>query len=74
MQFIGVDVGTGSARAGLFAENGQLLRHATRDVKTRSSTESGHLEQSSADIWAAVCSAVKVSSILVLMHCVVHDA
>ena len=61
MFFVGVDVGTGSTRAGLFSSSGELLRHATRELKTWTSQATGHCEQSTADIWAAVCSVVKVS-------------
>lgn len=70
MHFVGVDVGTGSARAGLFTEDGQLVRHAARDINTWTTPDTGHMEQSTADIWAAVCSVVKVSCnpIVLLWH------
>ena len=32
--YLGIDVGTGSARAGLFDENGALLATAKHDIKT----------------------------------------
>lgn len=56
--FIGVDVGTGSARAGLFDQHGTLLAsHKTPFPMWR---EGGDIvEQSSAEIWAAVCASVR---------------
>ncbi|WP_424976496.1 FGGY-family carbohydrate kinase [Dinoroseobacter sp. S124A] len=55
--FIGVDVGTGSARAGVFDAEGTLLashKHAIAMWR-----EAGEIaEQSSDDIWAAVCTCV----------------
>ena len=56
--FVGVDVGTGSARAGIFDAQGRLFGTAKNDVSLY--REAGSVvEQSSAQIWAAVCSAVK---------------
>ena len=60
--FVGVDVGTGSARAGLFSGRGNLLKHAARSIKTWTDAATGHSEQSTLDIWSAVCSVVKVAS------------
>ncbi|WFR99042.1 FGGY-family carbohydrate kinase [Rhizobium tumorigenes] len=54
---IGVDVGTGSARAGVFNREGLLLAHAKRDLVIFRD-DSGHVEQSSAQVWQAVCEAV----------------
>ena len=56
--FVGVDVGTGSARAGLFDQTGTLLAsHKTPFAMWR---EGGDIvEQSSAEIWAAVCTSVR---------------
>jgi D-ribulokinase len=55
---IGVDVGTGSARAGLFDLAGQMVASAKHDIALFH--ESGSIvEQSSADIWNAVCQSVK---------------
>lgn len=54
---IGVDVGTGSARAGIFARDGSLLGKGEHPIGLwRSGTD--FVEQSSADIWAAVIAAV----------------
>ncbi len=55
--YIGVDVGTGSARAGVFDETGRLLASAQRAIATW--REAGAVvEQSSSDIWRAVIEAV----------------
>ena len=56
--FIGVDVGTGSARAGVFDASGQLLAHASCDIRLFQDTPS-HVEQSSRDIWQAVCATTR---------------
>ena len=58
--FIGVDVGTGSVRAGVFTLRGQLLSNARRVIATW--REPGDIvEQSSADIWAATVAAVRAA-------------
>lgn len=55
---IGVDVGTGSARAGVFDASGKMLGHATHTIKIwRDGADV--VEQSSNDIWIAVCKSVK---------------
>ncbi|WEX85854.1 FGGY-family carbohydrate kinase [Sinorhizobium garamanticum] len=55
---IGVDVGTGSARAGLFDLTGRLLASGKRDITLF--REAGSIvEQSSTEIWSAVCEAVR---------------
>ncbi|GAB2291486.1 hypothetical protein Dimus_025741 [Dionaea muscipula] len=54
---LGVDVGTGSARAGLFDEKGKLLGSAASPIQIWK--EGDCIEQSSTDIWHAVCAAVK---------------
>lgn len=56
--FIGIDVGTGSARAGVFDAVGTLLGSSKSDI--RMWREQGDVvEQSSEDIWRAVCASVK---------------
>ncbi len=56
--FIGVDVGTGSARAGVFDAHGRLLASAKRPIALW--REPGEIvEQSSRDIWSATCAAVR---------------
>lgn len=56
--FIGIDVGTGSARAGVFTAAGQLVGSAKRDIQLFRDG-STIVEQSSEDIWACVCASVK---------------
>lgn len=56
--FIGVDVGTGSARAGVFTAQGELLGVARQDIALY--REAGDIaEQSGNDIWRAVCRCVR---------------
>ncbi len=55
---IGVDVGTGSARAGLFDLSGHMLASAKRDIELFRGP-GAMVEQSSAEIWAAVCASVR---------------
>ncbi|GLS33741.1 D-ribulokinase [Mesorhizobium albiziae] len=56
--FIGIDVGTGSARAGLFDAAGRMVASAKADIRLW--REAGDIaEQSSKDIWRAVCSSVR---------------
>jgi D-ribulokinase len=56
--YLGVDVGTGSARAGLFDGTGRLLGSAKQAIATWH--EAGDIvEQSSDDIWAAVVAATR---------------
>lgn len=55
---IGVDVGTGSARAGLFDLEGTMHAAAKRDIQLH--REAGEIaEQSSTEIWNAVCASVR---------------
>jgi len=56
--FVGVDVGTGSARAGVFDAAGRLLGSASRPIATLKPAED-FVEQSSRDIWDAVCDCVR---------------
>ncbi|RFC63433.1 ribulokinase [Fulvimarina endophytica] len=56
--FLGVDVGTGSARAGLFDAGGTLVATAKADIEIH--REPGNIvEQSSEQIWEAVCLCVR---------------
>ncbi|QEL25166.1 FGGY-family carbohydrate kinase [Bosea sp. F3-2] len=58
--FIGIDVGTGSARAGIFDPNGRMVATAKHDIALyRDGADIA--EQSSADIWQAVCASVHES-------------
>jgi len=56
--YVGVDVGTGSARAGVFDAQGRLLAAATRAIQIWR-PQPDFAEQSSDDIWRAACSAVR---------------
>ena len=55
---LGVDVGTGSARAGLFTADGRQLGRGEERIQIWQTTPT-HVEQSTDDIWRAVCRAVK---------------
>ncbi|THV12319.1 FGGY-family carbohydrate kinase [Rhizobium rhizophilum] len=55
---IGVDVGTGSARAGLFDLEGRMLSVAKRDITLFREAVS-IVEQSSSEIWNAVCTIIR---------------
>jgi len=58
--FVGVDVGTSSARAGIFDENGTLLATARHPITVWH--EAGSVvEQSSAEIWAACATSVRAA-------------
>ncbi|WP_425960849.1 FGGY-family carbohydrate kinase [Rhizobium nepotum] len=57
---IGVDVGTGSARAGVFDVAGRLLATAKRPI-TMHREDGGIAEQSSDEVWKAVCDSVRES-------------
>jgi FGGY-family pentulose kinase len=56
--FLGIDVGTGSARAGLFTADGRMLGSATHAIKLWK-PQPDFVEQSSDDIWAACGRAVR---------------
>jgi FGGY-family pentulose kinase len=55
---VGVDVGTGSARAGIFDLRGRMIAKAEHPIQVFRPRED-HVEQSSRDIWAAVCDSVR---------------
>lgn len=55
---IGVDVGTGSARAGLFDQSGRLIASAKREI-TIWRGPGAMVEQSSAQIWGAVAASTR---------------
>jgi len=52
--FIGIDVGTGSARAGLFDQHGKLLANHSRAIQSWR-PRPNFVEQSTEDIWSAIC-------------------
>ena len=55
---VGVDVGTGSARAGVFDLHGNMLAKASHPIKMWKE-HGDRFEQSSVDIWNAVCHSVR---------------
>lgn len=57
--YLGVDVGTGSARAGIF--DGAGHRIATGSHPLEIFRDDDHVEQSSEDIWCACCEAVRTA-------------
>jgi len=56
--FLGIDVGTGSARTGVFSESGDLLSSAKHPIAIWHEA-GGIVEQSSEDIWRAVSRTVR---------------
>lgn len=55
---VAVDIGTGSARAGVFTSRGDLLAKGEHPILMNRPREN-HAEHSSENIWAAVCAAVR---------------
>ena len=55
---VAVDVGTTSARAGIFDRQGQLLGKARHPIRMRRGADQ-HAEHSSEDIWRATCLSVR---------------
>ncbi|XP_044271112.1 FGGY carbohydrate kinase domain-containing protein [Tribolium madens] len=56
--FIGVDVGTGSARAALVTDNGKIVKTAVQKTQTWNPQQDFY-EQSSEDIWNACVTCIK---------------
>ncbi|MFQ5807065.1 MAG: FGGY-family carbohydrate kinase [Phycisphaerae bacterium] len=56
--YLGIDVGTGSARAAIFDYNGRMLAAASRPINTWR-PQPDFVEQSSGDIWRGCCDAVR---------------
>ncbi|HKP64938.1 MAG TPA: FGGY-family carbohydrate kinase [Polyangiales bacterium] len=56
--YLGIDVGTGSARAGIFDARGKLLGSGSHAIQMLRPAED-HVEQSSDDIWQACGAAVR---------------
>lgn len=56
--FVGVDVGTGSARACVIDNSGEILAVTTQAI-TKWEPKPDYFNQSSTEIWDAVCSCVK---------------
>lgn len=58
--YIGIDVGTGSARSALVDQEGHILATSTHEIQTfRSPKDSNIFEQSTTDIWANICLCIK---------------
>lgn len=57
---LGLDVGTGGARAGLFDERGRMAASSTRTIRMWKPAPD-HVEQSSDDIWRACCAATRAA-------------
>jgi FGGY-family pentulose kinase len=57
---VAVDVGTGSARAGVFGPDGRMLGRAEQPI-TLHRPMADHAEQSSEDIWSAVAGSVRAA-------------
>jgi FGGY-family pentulose kinase len=57
---LAVDVGTGSARAGVFDLSGRQLARCVVPISVHHSLPN-HMEQDSEEIWSAVCAAVKAA-------------
>lgn len=58
--YLGIDVGTGSARAGIFDERGRMAATASRPIKMWKPAPD-HVEQSSDDIWRACGQATRTA-------------
>src|SRR5260221_13537719 len=58
--FIGIDVGTGSARAGVFALIGHMLGSGSTPIQIWK-PQPDFVQQSSDDIWRACCNATRVA-------------
>lgn len=60
LYFVGVDVGTGSARAALVNSQGKVVTSKVKPIETWN-PQPDFYEQSSDNIWKAVCQCVRVS-------------
>lgn len=58
--FLGIDVGTGSARAGIFTAGGALLASSSKAIRMWKPA-ADLAQQSSEDIWAACCHATQAA-------------
>jgi hypothetical protein len=58
--YVGVDVGTGSARAGLVRHDGTLVASSSKDITTwRDQQDHRIFEQSTTEIWSTISSVVR---------------
>lgn len=55
---VGIDIGTGSARAGVFDSKGNLLAEAKQAI-AMNRPQTYFVEQSTTDIWQAICHSVR---------------
>lgn len=55
--YIGIDVGTGSARAGIFNQKGKLISQASQDIQIWK-PKPDFVQQSSENIWESICRSV----------------
>ena len=58
--YLGIDVGTGSARAGIFDAAGRMAASSSQLIKMWK-PQPDHVEQSSDDIWRACCRATRAA-------------
>ncbi|ODV86578.1 hypothetical protein CANARDRAFT_27011 [[Candida] arabinofermentans NRRL YB-2248] len=58
--YVGVDVGTGSARAAVVDQTGAILGLAERPI-TRNELKANHITQSSTEIWESICYCTKTA-------------
>ncbi|CDK24293.1 unnamed protein product [Kuraishia capsulata CBS 1993] len=58
--YVGVDVGTGSARAAIVDQTGAILGLAERPI-TRHEIKPNHITQNSTEIWESICYCVKTA-------------
>jgi ribulose kinase len=58
--FVGIDVGTGSARAGIFTAKGRMLAQASHPIHMWK-PQADFVEQSSDDIWKACCLSMRAA-------------
>jgi FGGY-family pentulose kinase len=58
--YLGIDVGTGSARAGIFDQNGNMAGSASFPIQMWKPAPD-HVEQSSDNIWRACCDATRAA-------------
>ena len=56
--YLGVDIGTSSARVGLFTQTGRLIDFKTESISIINDQQDFY-EQSSEEIWNAVCSCIR---------------
>lgn len=55
---IGIDVGSGSVRAGIFSIKGESIIFKSKSIKIRKMTDN-IVEQSTVDIWKNTCSLLR---------------